>query len=187
MTVSSRSAADRDGAPYEHAGTYAFDPEWAGERERLALLEAYCDPHSRQALNSTGVGRGWTCLDVGAGAGSIARWLGRVVGDPGRVVALDLDGRFAAELEPDGIAVARADVRTWQPAEPFDLVHARFLLVHLPDRDAVLRRLLELVRPGGWLVVTECTYESWAWDPASPYGRVAAAYVARARGSWAGP
>lgn len=46
-------------------------------------------------------------------------------------------------------------VRDAPPAGPFDLVHVRLVLVHLPERAEVLRRLAAAVRPGGWLVVED--------------------------------
>ena len=41
------------------------------------------------------------------------------------------------------------------PGGPFDLVYARLLLIHLPDRAAVLARLWDAVAPGGYLVVQD--------------------------------
>jgi SAM-dependent methyltransferase len=35
------------------------------------------------------------------------------------------------------------------PAETFDLVHARLVLVHLTDRAAALRVMIDALRPGG--------------------------------------
>ncbi len=58
------------------------------ERERLACLEQAVDPRSIRQLAALGVTRGWTCLDVGAGGGSITRWLARRVAPDGRVVAM---------------------------------------------------------------------------------------------------
>jgi SAM-dependent methyltransferase len=41
------------------------------------------------------------------------------------------------------------------PAGPFDLVHARLVLVHLPDRARALASMIESLRPGGWLLVED--------------------------------
>ena len=41
------------------------------------------------------------------------------------------------------------------PGAPFDLVYARLLLYHLPERVAVLRRLWDAVSPGGHLLVQD--------------------------------
>jgi 2-polyprenyl-3-methyl-5-hydroxy-6-metoxy-1,4-benzoquinol methylase len=56
----------------------------AFERERLGLLERLADPITLRRLQSLGVGVGWRCLEVGAGHGSIVRWLARQVGPQGR-------------------------------------------------------------------------------------------------------
>ena len=72
----------------------AKDSPDAFERERLALLTQFADPITTRRLTDLGVGRGWRCLEVGAGNGSIARWLASRVGSEGRVVATDLNPRF---------------------------------------------------------------------------------------------
>ena len=48
------------------------------------------------------------------------------------------------------------------PPGRFDLVHARLVLEHLPERDRVLRALAAAVRPGGWLLV-----EDFDWSTAT--------------------
>src|SRR5262249_41196057 len=73
---------------------FATDSPDAFERRRLALLTEIADPITPRRLSDLGVGPGWRCLDVGAGDGSIARWLAARVGPEGRVVATDLEPRF---------------------------------------------------------------------------------------------
>jgi SAM-dependent methyltransferase len=52
--------------------------------------------------------------------------------------------------------VLRHDVAADDPPPgPFDLIHARLVLVHLPGRDRVLASLAGALRPGGWLVVED--------------------------------
>ncbi|MFJ8982954.1 class I SAM-dependent methyltransferase [Streptomyces sp. NPDC102282] len=46
------------------------------------------------------------------------------------------------------------------PARSFDLIHARFVLNHLPEREEALGRIVHWLRPGGVLVV-----ESFSWFP----------------------
>jgi hypothetical protein len=55
------------------------DIEW----ERVGLLEAMCDGITMRYLDALGVSSGWRCIDVGAGRGSIARWLAERVGPLG--------------------------------------------------------------------------------------------------------
>ena len=50
----------------------------------------------------------------------------------------------------------RHDVaREAPPGDPFDLVHARLVLVHLPDRERALAAMVGALRPGGWLLVED--------------------------------
>jgi len=58
----------------EGALNYVFDDAWLEERSRLGSLEAVLDPGSLRHLVALGVGPGWSCLEVGAGAGSIGRY-----------------------------------------------------------------------------------------------------------------
>ena len=54
------------------------------------------------------------------------------------------------------IEVRRHDVgRDQPPAETFDLVHARLVLVHVTDRDKALRSMIDVLRPGGWLLLED--------------------------------
>ena len=84
---------------------YILDQQGAeqAERERLALVERYHDPISVAALERLGVDAGWRCLDVGAGAGSIARWLAERVLPAGEVLATDLDTRLLEPLTASGV------------------------------------------------------------------------------------
>ena len=41
------------------------------------------------------------------------------------------------------------------PAAHFDIVHARAVLQHLPSRETVLAGLVELLKPGGWILVED--------------------------------
>src|SRR5262244_4089208 len=87
------------------------------ERERLALLEHNLDPLSQRRLAALGIQPGWRCLEVGAGHGSIARWLAAQVGPQGRVVATDLNPRFLTDLTLPNVEIRRHDIRT-DPLEP---------------------------------------------------------------------
>lgn len=138
------------------AGTYTYQQGWAGERQRLSGLEEIWDPGSRRALTALGLQAGWRCLEVGAGSGSIARWLAHFVGQHGEVVATDLDPRFLAGATERNLHVVQHDIAADPPPDgQFDLVHARLVLAHLPDRAAVLDTLVRSCAPGGWLLIEE--------------------------------
>ncbi|PSB02601.1 SAM-dependent methyltransferase [Merismopedia glauca CCAP 1448/3] len=126
------------------------------ELERLQALEQVFDPATRKKIESTGISAGWRCLEVGAGAGAIAQWMATVVGDNGSVVAVDLNTRFLNNLRSPNLEVIEADIRYLPLNYPlFDLVHARYVLIHIPDFQVALSRMLDLLKPGGWIVIEE--------------------------------
>jgi ubiquinone/menaquinone biosynthesis C-methylase UbiE len=126
------------------------------ELQRLRAIEQVFDPASRRRLLATGLKAGWSCLEVGPGAGSILRWLSEVVGPTGRVEAVDLSTKFLVGELPTNVTVRKGDIRSIPLSDSgFDLVHARYVLIHVPDYEAVLARILSCVKPGGWLVLEE--------------------------------
>jgi SAM-dependent methyltransferase len=57
---------------------------------------------------------------------------------------------------PAGVRVERHDVTCDPiPENTYNLIHARLVLIHLPERDRVLAGLAAALRPGGWLVVED--------------------------------
>ena len=141
-------------------GEYVFSPTWERETERLVTNEAVWDPGTIERFERLGVAPGWSCLEVGAGAGGAAGWLADRVGagrpGGGRVVAADLEIGRLRPLAERGVEVLRYDLRTEDlPAGRFDLVHARMVVQHLPDRAAAVARLTAALRPGGWLFLED--------------------------------
>jgi SAM-dependent methyltransferase len=167
--------------------TYVFDNAMEVARERLLLLEAAADPGTHRVLETIGVGPRWRCLEIGAGAGSIAAWLSERVGPAGYVLATDIDPRF---LEPIAAKHPNLDVRRHDvaadelPTGAFDLVHARMVLEHVPERERALCRMAAALAPGGWLVVEAVDFCAEVIDPAvgEDYAeRFARAHEARLR------
>ena len=150
---------------------YVFDNAVTAETElRFAGLEAALDPSTVRYLTGVGVADGWVCWEVGAGRGSIASWLAERVGPTGRVLATDIDPRFIPAPQLDHLEVARHDVTTDPtPSARYDLIHARLVLSHLRQRDDVLVRLAEALRPDGWLVIEDfCHAFERGSQPADP-------------------
>lgn len=137
--------------------SYVFaDAAHAFERERLALIERTFDPATFARLEQLGVAPGEHCLEVGAGGGSVARWLCDRVGAGGRVVALDIDTRFlTAELHP-ALQVWQEDIRfATLPPAAFDVIHARCFFLHQPGFAGIFDRVLKALKPGGRVLVEE--------------------------------
>ena len=96
-------------------------------------------PHERMALPGGG-----------AGAGSIVRWLEQRVGPSGKVVALDTDPRFLRGSGSSTIEILQGDIcDTDLPLATFDLVHARYVMIHIAEYQRAFERMLRCVKPEG--------------------------------------
>src|SRR6187551_1170634 len=152
----------------------------ASERERLRKLERIFDGATRELLASTLDLEGRRVLEIGAGAGSIARWLAEQVGPSGHVVALDTNTRFLDDLP--GVEVIEGSVLDVK-LRPFDLVHARYVAIHNADPARFLNAVVNQLAPGGWVVLEEpdfCVARSLAGpaDLRTAFDRVHRAVVA---------
>jgi SAM-dependent methyltransferase len=135
---------------------YLLDNRRPEAGERFAALAELFDPWTFRHLDDLGLGAGWRCWEVGAGGDSVPRGLAERVGTGGRVLATDIDVSWAEPAAGGALEVRRHDlVRDPPPAETFDLVHARLVLVHLQDRAAAMRVMVDALRPGGWLVIED--------------------------------
>ena len=130
------------------------------EFSRLCALERVWDENTCSLLGQrVAVQRGWRCLELGAGAGSIARWLADRVGPSGSVVAADLNCRFLVDM-PSNVEVRPLDAAHAEfGREEFDLIHHRSVLSYVAGREQVLSRLVESLRPSGWLVSEEPDFQ----------------------------
>lgn len=129
-------------------GDEVFAFEHPSQLKRLRALAAVCDPATKAVLSEWAIRPGARCLEVGSGAGTVARWLAWRCPE-GEVTATDTDVRFLAGLRHPGVVVLRHDVRTEEfPPGTFDLIVARSVLCHLRERHSVLARMVSWLAPG---------------------------------------
>jgi SAM-dependent methyltransferase len=142
-------------------------------RVRFAALAAIYDPQTIRHLETLGVARGWRCLEVGAGSGTIAKWLSDRVGPTGHVLVTDVDTRFLEPLRGPTLDVRAHDIGSDPlPGAEFDLIHTRLVLMHVRDRDTALAHMVSSLKVGGWLLVEEYDSCSLPPDPALSSGEV---------------
>jgi hypothetical protein len=69
---------------------------------RFDGLEACYDQLTFAYLSSLGVGEGWRCWEIGAGGGSVVRWMAARVGQSGAVLGtgLNLDPLLGLRSHP---------------------------------------------------------------------------------------
>jgi len=136
---------------------YLLQNRQSGAQRRLAALSALFDESTFRHLHDAGLKRGWRVWEVGAGGPEVPHRLADEVGPEGAVLATDLDPVWTTASPPRAnLHVRQHDVGLDPPPDgPFDLVHARLVLVHVPQRDRALATMVAALRPGGRLVVEE--------------------------------
>ncbi len=118
---------------------------------------------TERLLRDAGVGAGMRVLDVGCGTGDVTCLAASLVGDEGLVVGIDRNERAlvrartrAADQAIANVEFVAADLMAppvaWQP---YDAVVGRRVLMYQPDRVAVLRSLVDVLRPGGVVAFQE--------------------------------
>ena len=140
------------------AEVYALGSD-ADESARLRRQSDELRPQTAELLGHIGLRPGQSAIDFGCGPSGILELLSAAVAPGGRVVGLDADpahtamaSKYASELALANVEVVTADARrTGLPPGSFDLVHARTLLVTIPEPEEVLAEMVRLAKPGGWV------------------------------------
>ena len=149
--------------PYRYPMRNADD----SEATRLRQLESMADPATQAALDGLGLSAGWRCAELGAGGGSIVRFLADRVGPTGSVTAFDRDTTQLAHVaRMANVEVLQGDLGDLTlPPRRYDLVHSRAVLMHLDQPERVVQAALAALRPGG-----VCLFEEGFGVDRSPAG-----------------
>jgi trans-aconitate 2-methyltransferase len=139
----------------EDEGGYSFGTG-AIAAERLVLLSDVFQSTMAAAVALLPVRRWSRVADLGCGPGSSTLYLHRLL-DAELVVGLDASFAFllAARRRVPGACFMAADIARPLPVARADLIYARFVLSHLRDPPAVVRRWANQLTPGGFVVVEE--------------------------------
>jgi SAM-dependent methyltransferase len=177
-TTAPTSQADGAGTAPDPAAVYALGSNPA-ESARLQRQSEELRPEALALLDQIGLEPGQSAIDLGCGPRGVIDLLSAAVEPGGRVLGLDADpahvtlaSQYAVQHQLSNVQVVHADARsTGLPGDSFDLVHARTLLVTIPQPTDVLTEMVRLARPGGWVASQEpdtghtmCYPPLPAWD-----------------------
>ncbi|MEA2567390.1 MAG: hypothetical protein QOD49_2567 [Actinomycetota bacterium] len=146
------------------------------ERDRLRRQSADLLPHAVALLDHVDLQPGGSAIDLGCGPSGALELLSERVGPSGRVMGLDFNSihvaiarEFAQDRGLANVEIVEGDARrTGLPPSFFDLVHARLLLVTIPDPSEVVAEMVRLVRPGGWVTGEEADFITLMCHPPHP-------------------
>ena len=144
-----------------HMSQYIFDNK-SEEREfrRLQLVEAANDPTTIALLEETGIQPGWLCLELGAGAGSILRWMGHRVGPKGLAVGVDKKTTYLHDFAFPPFQIHQGTFLDVSLSHSFELIHGRYILIHNQSDMDILHKMFSLLKPGGWAIFEEPDFTS---------------------------
>jgi SAM-dependent methyltransferase len=152
---------------------YTID-QGLGVQERMNLLAAVREPATMALLDAVNLPNRARCVDLGCGGGHVAMALARRVGPSGSVVGIDLDRELLAVARDiaaadgfDNVEFRDASAEDLSEGD-FDLAFSRLLFMHLPDPEAVASRMVDAVRPGGFVVVEDAQFSTCFTYPSCP-------------------
>jgi phosphatidylethanolamine/phosphatidyl-N-methylethanolamine N-methyltransferase len=127
----------------------------------------------RRAVKRLGLKRGETVLEIGCGTGRNLALLREAVGTEGAVIGIDASEGMLAQARQlvrrhdwKNVHLIQHDATRLDLEDPMDAVYFSLSYSALPDREPVLLRAWEALRPGGRLVIMD------AGLPASRLGRL---------------
>ena len=130
------------------------------ELGRLRMIEAAMDQSTFRLLQRIEIQKGWSCLELGPGAGSVLRWLGETVGQDGFVMGVDKKTNYLGEFISDPYDIREGDILETHIDTPFDLIHGRYVLIHNKNNQAIINKVCSLLKPGGYAVLEEPDFTS---------------------------
>ena len=157
------------------------------EEVRLQRQIADLAPDSDAQFEMIGIKPGERVVDLGCGPGGVLHLLGKRVGPAGSVLGIEraphfveLARRFVASHALTQVEVRQGDAyATGLPRASFDGAHMRLVLVNVPEPERIVREMVSLVRPGGWVASYEADFVAHICDPPLPaWTRLLDAYTA---------
>ena len=117
-------------------------------------------------IERSGIISGMTVLELGCGSGAFTTFVARVVGERGKVYAVDIQQDMLKQLERKLAKKENKDITNIKlkqasayelpiEDESIDLAYMVTVLEEIPDRGRALREILRVLKPGGILAVTE--------------------------------
>ena len=132
---------------------YLLDNQQVEAGQRFDALGTLFNPSTFRHMVSIGLSAGWRAWEIGAGGPTVPAWIADQT--KSHVLATDIDTTWL-DAATDDFVVRRHDIGTeLAPDHAFDLVHARLVLVHVPQRSEALATMVDALRPGGWLLLEE--------------------------------
>lgn len=146
----------------------------AAELQRLKRQQDTWAKETSEWVGRLQLEPGSTVVDAGCGPGFVVPELRERVGSSGRVIAIDGEERYLAELRQtaerqswNNVQVEHGQLEGFELDEPVDGVFARWMLTFPSDPGAIVKRLASWLKPGGRVVLVDYNHEGISVYPRS--------------------
>ncbi len=147
----------------EASDDYLYKNDFKQAEKRLEYLEKIEDPYTYEFISKLNLKKGSTCLELGAGRGSVAKHLCDIVGKNGLVRAVDIDTRFLNRFSLSQLLITDKNIEDIEfNTNEYDFIHARHILLHIKRFDKILEALYNALKPNGWILIEESDFLTWS-------------------------
>lgn len=151
------------------------------ELKRLGLQHQVWASEAQMGWNNGGFSKGMTILDLGSGPGFCTRELAKIVGDDGKVIAVDKSEVYIRYIKESN-RLEELNIETIHTSfddlvledNSIDGMYCRWALAWIPNVEEILAKILKALKPGGKIVLHE--YYEWMTHQINPSN----AYVTKA-------
>ncbi len=146
------------------------------ETDRLVTQASNMGSFMHDFFVAAGLQPGMRVLDLGSGAGDTSLAARSVVGETGSVLGIDITPsslerarQRMAEAGFDNVSFMEADLtQDLALDDEFDAIVGNLVLMYLPNREALLKSLMQRLRPGGIVAFGEINVDGGPANPQSP-------------------
>ncbi|MFA6455559.1 MAG: class I SAM-dependent methyltransferase [Bacteroidota bacterium] len=143
------------------------------EFDRLQFQHSVWRSNTNAFFDRIGVGKGWHCLDVGAGPGFVSFELRDRVGETGSITALEPSTMFlewfaeqVKQQQWKNVHVVNGTAEeTGLPEQKYDLIFVRWVIAFVAQPEKFLTQLLSALKPNGIIAIQDYYYEGLSVYP----------------------
>jgi 2-polyprenyl-3-methyl-5-hydroxy-6-metoxy-1,4-benzoquinol methylase len=132
-------------------------------KDYLLLLNEIYNPASFKLLEQH-VRQGYSVLDLGCGLGLCSQHAAKLVGEKGSVLAIDMSqaqidvAESIKAKEFKNLHFQKLSIFELENLDQkFDVIYARFLLIHLPNLQNILEQIKKVLKSDGKIIIEDVT------------------------------
>lgn len=154
-------------------------------KNRLNILSGILHEHTKSVLERNGVATGISFLDVGCGGGNVSVMAAQMIGNNGRITAIDFDEEIISLNRKDAETMGVPNISYHAMSaydigfhNEFDVAYTRFLLSHLQEPLKVLEKIVHSLKPGGRIIAEDVHFSGhFCYPQCSAFDRYVQLYT----------